>query len=481
VIAADGSVLWTPNAVRTVLWRGDDDTYATVLTYQIPDTRDQTNVVATRELLEPIGQDLEDALQQIDPDSSVVVTGSAIYRDDQLAGVRRSLLLALPIAVFACFAVAAGFMRSLRYAGVTIIPILLVVSWLFGIMYQAGYSINVVTAIIAAVSIGIGIDFSTHFAMRFIEERKRGAAKRTAVAAAGAGTGSALAGSALTSVAGFGILAFAPMPMFATYGLLTALMIVLALVASLFVLPSLLVVATGDVVVDAGYRVAGRVVDLRSGQAPAIRVGLARDLSGGIVDLILATLESHLRDGDVTVRTAPGPALADLVADGTLDVGLVTRWPNTPIAISEDLESLALAREELVAVGGIQTITGDAADLDALRHGLLVAGPTPEAEDGVARLLAAESRAAVLAHSVADVATGLRLARITGGAMILPRSMARIGDLPIRPLDPPAYVETVLLATPQRSTDPEVFDIVFAINQAVADGQGLELTETVDG
>ena len=130
-----------------------------MLTYQIPDTRNQTNVVATRELLEPLASDLERTLRQVDPEASVVVTGSAVYRDDQLAAVRRSLLLALPIAVIACFGVAAGFMRSLRYALVTIVPILLVVTWLFGIMRQVGYSINVVTAIIAAVSIGIGIDF----------------------------------------------------------------------------------------------------------------------------------------------------------------------------------------------------------------------------------------------------------------------------------------------------------------------------------
>ena len=164
------------------------------------------------------------------------------------------MLLALPIALIACLAVATLFMRSLRYALISIIPIVLVVVWLFGIMYLAGYSINVVTAIIGAVSIGIGIDFSTHFVMRFLEEVGAGARKRPAIAAAGAGTGVALAGSAVTSVAGFGILAFAQMPMFATYGLLTALMIVLALLAALFVLPSLLVAATRDVDFPAGHR-----------------------------------------------------------------------------------------------------------------------------------------------------------------------------------------------------------------------------------
>ena len=45
---------------------------------------------------------------------------------------------------------------------------------------------------------------------------------------------------------GFAILAFAPMPLFASYGLLTAVMIAMAAAASLLVLPSLLVLVTRD-------------------------------------------------------------------------------------------------------------------------------------------------------------------------------------------------------------------------------------------
>ena len=50
--------------------------------------------------------------------------------------------------------------------------------------------------------------------------------------------------SAATSVLGFAIMAFAPMPMFSSYGVLTAIMIFMAAVASLLVLPSLLLLVT---------------------------------------------------------------------------------------------------------------------------------------------------------------------------------------------------------------------------------------------
>jgi predicted RND superfamily exporter protein len=60
------------------------------------------------------------------------------------------------------------------------------------------------------------------------------------------GTGMALLGSAASSIVGFAIMGFAPMPMFSAYGQLTAVMIGFALISSLIVLPSLLVLITRE-------------------------------------------------------------------------------------------------------------------------------------------------------------------------------------------------------------------------------------------
>jgi predicted RND superfamily exporter protein len=81
--------------------------------------------------------------------------------------------------------------------------------------------------------------------MRFREElRTHG--RLAAVQRAGASTGGALVGSALSSMLGFVVMAFAPMPLFATYGLLTAVMIGFAALAALVVLPPLLMVITSE-------------------------------------------------------------------------------------------------------------------------------------------------------------------------------------------------------------------------------------------
>ena len=79
---------------------------------------------------------------------------------------------------------------------------------------------------------------------RFREELAIAESPIRALQHAARGTGVALAASAASSIVGFAIMGFAPMPMFSSYGVLTALMIFLAFSASVLVLPSLLLLVT---------------------------------------------------------------------------------------------------------------------------------------------------------------------------------------------------------------------------------------------
>ena len=243
----ESRLAWTPDLVSRILWVSDDrSVQSTKLTIQLLGSRAQENILQARNELSPLIDQLESDLRNSNAGASAVLSGAPIARQATLDAVARALQISLPIAVALCLIVAAVFMRSIRFAFVGIIPILLVVAWLYGFMYVFGYGINLVTATIGAISIGIGIDFAIHFTMRYREELLRHETRIEAIRAAGGGTGVALIASALSSVIGFAILAFAPMPMFASYGLLTAVMIVMAAAGSLIVLPSLLMVVTRD-------------------------------------------------------------------------------------------------------------------------------------------------------------------------------------------------------------------------------------------
>ncbi|MEX2619693.1 MAG: MMPL family transporter [Egibacteraceae bacterium] len=247
VAADEARLARTPDAVGEVLYQSPDgETQASRVDFPITGTRGQEGVEAARTQLEPLVADLEDRLQAIDPAATAVLTGAPFARQASLDAIARALQISLPIAIVLCLLVAAIFMRSLRYAVVSIVPILLVVAWLYAFMYAFGFTINLVTATIGAISIGIGIDFAIHITMRYREEIAQFSTREAALRATGASTGLALGASALSSMLGFGILALAPMPLFASYGLLTAVMIFLALAASLLVLPSLLALVSRD-------------------------------------------------------------------------------------------------------------------------------------------------------------------------------------------------------------------------------------------
>lgn len=203
-------------------------------------SRQQANIGAARQALE---RDIA-PLREEPTIRFVGITGSPFTREATLIATTRALNIALPVAVAACLILLVVWMRSLPLAVVTIIPVGLVVSWLYAFMYLAGFNLNFVTATIAAVSIGVGIDYSIHMTQRFRQELARQPGREEAIQAAAEGTGLALAGSAASSVIGFSVMSFAPMPLFSAYGVITAIMIFLAAVAALLVLPSLLLLVS---------------------------------------------------------------------------------------------------------------------------------------------------------------------------------------------------------------------------------------------
>ena len=240
VVGAGGNQFLTPEQVRQAIYLSDEGEHITVIWFQIPGTRDQEIVTATERSIQPKLAELRDHGSI----SKVGLTGSPFTRKAQLSASTRTLYTSLPIALVAAIILLTATMRSIRYAAVTVIPIVLVVAWLYGIMYVSGFALNFVTAMIGAISIGIGIDYSIHMTERFREELRRTNNSMDAIKLTANGTGVALVASAASSIVGFAILGFAPMPMFAAYGQLTAVMIFLALIASLIVLPCLLMVVT---------------------------------------------------------------------------------------------------------------------------------------------------------------------------------------------------------------------------------------------
>ncbi len=161
---------------------------------------------------------------------------------DGLVDSQLSSLLVTLIAATLVLMVSFGIENRRPFLGViTMIPIALVVLWTFGGMYLAGIPFGPVTATLASLAIGIGVPYTIHIARRFEEDRQRFATIEEAIRETTTHTGGALAGSAFTTAAGFGILVTSTLTPFRQLGQVTSLAITLSLLGAILVLPSLLV------------------------------------------------------------------------------------------------------------------------------------------------------------------------------------------------------------------------------------------------
>ena len=130
--------------------------------------------------------------------------------------------------------------RTLFLGLITLLPLVFVIAWTVGAMYYLGIPLNVVTVTISAITVGLGIDYGVHITSRFLDDMERLGDGLCALSVAVNHTGSALFGSAMTTVVGFAILSLSPIPPLSQFGQVTAISITFAFLASVFVLPTLL-------------------------------------------------------------------------------------------------------------------------------------------------------------------------------------------------------------------------------------------------
>ncbi len=212
----------------------------------------------TTEEMRAIAGDLEDSG---DGEWNAIATGdpivSYIVEQDLLDTVLESLLITL-VAVFLFLTAAyrlAGNSASL--GAITLLPVAFSVAWILGTMYLIGMPFNVLTGMITSLTVGLGVAYSIHISERYRLELERQGNVWSALRTTVTGTGGALLGSAATTVGGFGTLAFAILPALQQFGIITGLTITYAFLASVVVLPSLLVVWTRYFGPDVSFDTAG--------------------------------------------------------------------------------------------------------------------------------------------------------------------------------------------------------------------------------
>ena len=146
-----------------------------------------------------------------------------------------SITIAAALGILAIFFWATH--RQPVLAVIAVVPIVFVLIWVLGTMALLGIPYSLVTSIITALSIGIGVDYTIHLIHRYREEFTRLRDPEQAAIRTLATTGSALLGSALTTALGLGVLIASPLLASQQFGITAAITIAYSLIVSILVVP----------------------------------------------------------------------------------------------------------------------------------------------------------------------------------------------------------------------------------------------------
>lgn len=167
------------------------------------------------------------------------VTGDLVVLQTVLDGLSVSQVKTTLISLVVSSVVLLLLTRRILPAVVVLFPVALASLWVAGSMVALGLKWNVLTVMVTALTLGIGIDYSIHMWRRFEVELERRSTHWEALRAALSTTGVALIMSALTTGFGFLVLLFSPMPVIQDFGLITAVTVFFSLILSLILLPVL--------------------------------------------------------------------------------------------------------------------------------------------------------------------------------------------------------------------------------------------------
>ena len=176
--------------------------------------------------------------------------------------IRSSIIGALVALVLISIILAIAF-RSVKFGALSILPNLAPALMAFGIWGIANGNIDVGNAIVITMALGIIVDDSVHFLSKYLRARREGRmSSQEAVRYAFSTVGAALVVTSFILVAGFLVLTLSPFGLNAGMGLLTAIVLLVALGADLLFLPPLLMQ------IDKAPTLASQSVDSPA-QAPA--------------------------------------------------------------------------------------------------------------------------------------------------------------------------------------------------------------------
>jgi predicted RND superfamily exporter protein len=184
-------------------------------------------------------------VQQQHSGIEITVSGSAVVATRNLSKMITDLAKSLAIAAAVIFVVLTFMFRSLRMGLVSLVPNLLPLLFTAAFLVWTGQPLRLTSVLLFTVSLGIAVDDTIHFIVRYLRERQAGLSVDDAIRNSIVSVGGALLVSTLILLAGFSASATSVMPHSQLFSQLACIAVVVALIGDMVLLPAILRLVDG--------------------------------------------------------------------------------------------------------------------------------------------------------------------------------------------------------------------------------------------
>jgi predicted RND superfamily exporter protein len=177
---------------------------------------------------------------------SATVQGQTYMFAHMQEDVTNTLIYSLSLAIFLVSIVMFLIFRRVKILWVFILPNILPVILVVGLMGWIGINIDIGVAIAGAIIIGVAVDDTIHFLVKYFDARKRGLNMEDTFDEVLRYAGKAILFTTIILSVAFSLFAFSTFTPNQNFGIVTAFALIIAFVVDLLLLPALLSLADKD-------------------------------------------------------------------------------------------------------------------------------------------------------------------------------------------------------------------------------------------
>ncbi|PKP38463.1 MAG: hypothetical protein CVT97_01515 [Bacteroidetes bacterium HGW-Bacteroidetes-14] len=174
--------------------------------------------------------------------SRTVAGGYSLVEMEMSESVVKGQYNSLLFALAAIFILLAIIFRSFTAGLLGSLPLIFAVLCTFGFMGWSGIELNIVTALLSSISIGLGVDFTIHMFWRMKSEIAMGLSYESAARTALRTTGRGITINAFSVMLGFSVLFLSAFPLIKSFALLIILSLLFCLISALLLIPAICII-----------------------------------------------------------------------------------------------------------------------------------------------------------------------------------------------------------------------------------------------